>query len=493
MSTAEVSKSELRRFQPYPAYKDSGVEWLGEIPTGWDAAKMWRISSATSGGTPAKEERGYWDGEIPWVSPKDMKRRFIDSSEDTITERALAETGIRLIAPPVVLIVVRGMILAHTFPVAITTVPVTINQDMKALHFRQTVEPTFAAWLFEGVGKRILGAVVEEAAHGTKVIRMDRWRAVVAPVPPADEQRAIATFLDRETARIDALVAKKERLIELLQGKRTGLITRAVTKGLDPNVPMKDSGVEWLGEIPAHWEARRLKQIVPQITVGIVVTPSKYYVDEGIPCLRSLNIAQGRVYMKELVFISASANDLHRKSQIFEGDLVVVRTGRAGTAVVVPPDLNGSNCIDLLIIRRSEYIDSRFLYYFINSQIASAQVEAHSVGAIQEHYNTGTLANLCVSMMPLLEQRAIVSFLDRETARLDALIAKVRAAIDRLEELRTALISAAVTGKIDVRNIASTPAWPDLIEHEDGSVTIDAGSDDYVRALYGMPPHDPED
>jgi type I restriction enzyme S subunit len=149
------------RFEPYPAYKDSGIEWLGKIPGHWDTARMWRISTAASGGTPSKDESAYWDGNIPWVSPKDMKRRFIDSSEDTVTERAIAETGIKLIEPRVVLIVVRGMILAHTFPVAITTVPVTINQDMKALHFRQGTNLNFMAWLFEGIGPALLPPVVE--------------------------------------------------------------------------------------------------------------------------------------------------------------------------------------------------------------------------------------------------------------------------------------------------------------------------------------------
>jgi type I restriction enzyme S subunit len=134
----------------------------------------------------------------------------------------------------------------------------------------------------------------------------------------------------------------------------------------------------------------------------------------------------------------------------------VVRTGKAGAAVVVPPELDGSNCIDLLIIRRSAGTDSRFLYHFINSPSTLGQVEAHSVGAIQEHYNTGTLAELRVPGIPLSEQRAIAAFLDRETARIDALVAKVRDAIERLKELRTALISAAVTGKIDVREEAAT-------------------------------------
>ena len=148
-------------------------------------------------------------------------------------------------------------------------------------------------------------------------------------------------------------MAKKERLIELLQEKRAALITRAVTKGLDPSVPMKDSGVEWLGQIPAHWDAKPLKRVVPGVTVGIVVTPAKYYVDDGVPCLRSLNVARGHIDMNNLVFISPDANEQHHKSKIREGDVLIVRTGQAGAAAVVPADLDGANCIDLLIIRRS--------------------------------------------------------------------------------------------------------------------------------------------
>lgn len=127
------------RFTPYPAYKDSGVEWLGQMPAHWRVTKMWDVAQATSGGTPAKETTRYWDGDIPWVSPKDMKRRFIDSSEDTVSAAAVSETGLKLVANPAVLVVVRGMILAHSFPVGITRVPVTINQDMKALRLRDDV------------------------------------------------------------------------------------------------------------------------------------------------------------------------------------------------------------------------------------------------------------------------------------------------------------------------------------------------------------------
>lgn len=231
--TALITQAVTKGLDPTVPMKDSGVEWLAKIPAHWEGSKMGRISWAISGGTPSKDEQGYWDGDIPWVSPKDMKRRFIGSSEDTITKRAIAETGIKLIAPPVVLIVVRGMILAHSFPIAITTVPVTINQDMKSLILRAGIDPIFMAWVFEGVGKSLLAAIVEEAAHGTRVIRMDQWRTVIVPVPPESEQRAISVFLDSEAAKIDALISKIREAITSLSEYRTALISAAVTGKMD--------------------------------------------------------------------------------------------------------------------------------------------------------------------------------------------------------------------------------------------------------------------
>ena len=216
--SALITQAVTKGLDPTVAMKESGVEWLRRIPFHWESSRMWRISSAVSGGTPSKDEPSYWGGKIPWVSPKDMKRRFIDSSEDTITDQALFEAGLKLIPPPAVLIVVRGMILAHSFPVAVTRLPVTINQDMKALRLRHDIEPLFIAWVFEGVGKTLVAAVVEEAAHGTRVIRMDQWRSVTVPVPPKSEQHSIVSFLDRETSRIDALAWKVSDAVRSPQG-----------------------------------------------------------------------------------------------------------------------------------------------------------------------------------------------------------------------------------------------------------------------------------
>lgn len=231
--TALITRAATKGLDPTVLMKDSGVEWLGEVPAHWDVTRMWRTSKAISGGTPAREERLYWGGGIPWVSPKDMKRRVIDSSEDTITELAIRETGIRLIDPPVVLVVVRGMILAHSFPVGVTSVPVTINQDMKALAFRRAVDPFFMVWFFEGIGKALVAAIVEEAAHGTRAIRMNQWRSVTVPLPPEDEQRTIVAVLGRQTARIDALISNVRVAIDRLQELRTALISAAVMGKID--------------------------------------------------------------------------------------------------------------------------------------------------------------------------------------------------------------------------------------------------------------------
>ena len=169
-------------------------------------------------------------------------------------------------------------------------------------------------------------------------------------LPPADEQQAISTFLNHETAKINALITEQQRLIALLTEKRQAVISHAVTRGLNPDAPMKNSGIEWLGEVPEHWAVERLKHISSEITVGIVVEPSKYYVDDGIPALRSLNVRPCSIELENLVFISPEANKILAKSRLFAGDLVSVRSGQPGTTAIVPKEIDGCNCIDLIII-----------------------------------------------------------------------------------------------------------------------------------------------
>jgi type I restriction enzyme S subunit len=231
--TALITRAVTKGLDPNVPMKDSRVEWLGDVPAHWAMTKMWDVSRATSGATPTRENRDFWDGGIPWVSAKDMKRRLIDSSEDTVSEAALSQTGLKLIPPSAVLVVVRGMILAHTLPVALNTVRVTINQDMKALRLDGRISPQYFAYWLEGVGPEVLAVLVEEAAHGTKAIRIDRWRVLPVQVPPIAEQISIVKHVEEMTAKLDSLSVLVQDAIDRLREFRTALISAAVTGKID--------------------------------------------------------------------------------------------------------------------------------------------------------------------------------------------------------------------------------------------------------------------
>ena len=231
--SALITQAVTKGIDPDAPMKDSGVEWLADIPERWNTARMWQLSEAISGGTPSRDEPRNWGGLVPWVSPKDMKCRLLDDTEEKITERGRTEGGIRLVRPPAVLIVVRGMILAHSFPVALASVPLTINQDMKALKLGEGVDERYFGWLLNGIAHQILGTVIEKSGHGTRTVRMDEWRSVELPLPPILEQQSIADFLDRETSEVDVLLAKVHEAVDRLKELRTALIAAAVTGKID--------------------------------------------------------------------------------------------------------------------------------------------------------------------------------------------------------------------------------------------------------------------
>jgi type I restriction enzyme S subunit len=276
-------------------------------------------------------------------------------------------------------------------------------------------------------------------------------RSVPACLPCHLEQRAIAAFLDRETARIDALVAKKERLVELLQEQRTALITRAVTKGLDPNVPMKDSGVEWLGEIPAHWDVRKLKHICKRVFVGIAEAATFAYVDAGVAMLRSTDVRANRIRTEDIRYIDQRFADALSAKRLRSGDIVTVRTGNAGVSAVVPVEYDGGQCFTLVVSRLARGYDSRCFCYWLNADPGQRQFAVEGMGTAQINISVPIVQNTIVCVPPATEQGQVAEFLDWQTGRWDSLIVTIQQATERLKELRTALISAAVTGKIDVR------------------------------------------
>jgi len=441
-----------RRFKPYPDYKDSSVEWLGKIPTPWGLKRLKRIAEFRGGGTPRKDNLDYWSGNIPWVSPKDMKVFVVVDTEDKITPEAVRESATKRVPAGAVLLVVRSGILVHSIPVALAGREVTLNQDLKALIPRSELVPEYLVYLISGMQRELL---VEWKKEGATVesLEVDLIAQTQIPLPDEQEQRAIADFLDRETARIDALVAKKERLIELLQEKRTALITRVVTKGLDPTVLMKDSGVEGLGDIPAHWTVKRLWHLTPtdrRIMYGIVLPGPN--VDEGVPIVKGGDISPERLRLDRLNRTTNEIESGYVRSRLRGGDLVYAIRGSIGEVAMVPDELQGANLTqDAARVAYTPETQGNWLLYALKSAAVFSQLEAGALGATIKGVNIRDLKRASIPVPTRAEQKAVAAFLERETGKIDVLVVKVSEVIDRLKELRIALISAAVTGKIDVR------------------------------------------
>jgi type I restriction enzyme S subunit len=282
-------------------------------------------------------------------------------------------------------------------------------------------------------------------------VSVDEVAAMALPVPPLDEQRAIAAFLDRETTRIDALIDKKRRQINLLHQKRAALISHAVTKGLDPNAPMKDSGVEWLGEVPAHWQVPPLYARF-SVELGKMLDEKRITGEHLLPYVRNVDVQWDRVNIADLPEMDIMPNEYSRYT-LKAGDLLVCEGGEVGRTALWGGEL--AVCAFQKAIHRLRPITDqdlpRFLYYVMRAAAFTGVFIAQGNPNTIPHLTAEKLRVYRFPFPPTDEQRAIVGFLDCQTSKIDVLAEKINLSIDRLREYRTALISAAVTGKIDVR------------------------------------------
>lgn len=269
--------------------------------------------------------------------------------------------------------------------------------------------------------------------------------------PPKKTQVAIAKYLDNKVMLIDSVVEKAAKAIALLREYRQSIITEAVTRGLDSNAPMKPSGIEWMGNIPANWQARRVKAVVQRLNVGVVIEPSKYFDDNGtVPFLRGVNIKADGFDLSDLRYITTQSNALLKKSIVHTGDIVVVRDGAPGTALVIPPQLDGANCVSLLELTCASNIKPTYLRYALAANCSQAQFAFLSNGTAIKHLNASELGMIFVTVPPLSEQDEIIAYLDAKTAEIDALIDSKERQVELLREYRKSIISEAVTGKFKV-------------------------------------------
>ena len=416
----------------YPAYRDSGVAWIGDIPAGWQVLALKHVVSMRSGDqitADAIEEVG----EFPVFGGNGLRGytdKFTHDGHYALIGRQGALCGNINYA--------LGRFWASEHAVVVTP-----------------KRPCAVRWLGELLRAMNLGQYSVTAAQPGLAVETIGNLAI--PLPSPAEQAAISAFLDRETGKIDALVAEQERLMALLKEKRQAVISQAVTKGLNPNAKMKPSGVEWLGEVPATWTLRRLKHISPAITVGIVVNPSSYISDSGLPFIYGGDIREGIIDWENARRIEQPASEANPKTILRSGDLLTVRVGAPGVTAVVPPECDGGNCASVMLIRQGNF-NSEWLCYTMNTRIVRFQVEVVQYGAAQEQFNIAHAVDFWAPTPPRAEQDEIVAFLKVEVSKLDALSEQAQRAITLLKERRAALISAAVTGKVDVRDVVTTEA-----------------------------------
>jgi type I restriction enzyme S subunit len=434
----------------FVARPGNSPKWADDLPEGWTADWVkWSVAFAST--TPTDEDTE----KLPYISNEDIASwtgKMLKEAPEPADKEG------RVFQRDDVLFNKLRPYLAKVYHADFDGIS---SGELLNLRASDRVLPRF---LFHFLSSSAFIDTINAETFGTKMPRAD-WETVghqPLPLPDIDTQRRIAGYLDDKTARIDALIEKKRALLDRLAEKRQALITRAVARGLNPAAPLKDSGIDWLGKVPAHWEVKKLKYLTPKVSVGIVVTPANWYADEGILALRGLNIRPMGFDLQETRLISDEGHEFHAKSRLHEGDLVSVRTGDPGTTAVVTEEFDGCNCIDLVIIRRPAEMLPRYLGWFLNSNVAKVQYQLGSEGALQAHFNVETSKETLVVVPSAAEQSEIVDHLEAALNAHDEAVSKITKSVEKLTEYRAALVTAAVTGKI--RALLMDPAPAALME-----------------------------
>jgi type I restriction enzyme S subunit len=422
----------MSRYKAYSEYRDSGVEWLGNIPCDWDCVRL-KFASELSGRKVARRNEERYVG---------LENVQSNSGKFITTDEVTPEGISNVFSIGDVLFGKLRPYLAKSWLADFSgicssefLVMTSRKLDSKFLHYFTLTEEFIKQ--------------VDSSTYGSKMPRAS-WDFIgLLNIPiPSYESEKIAAFLDHETAKIDALIEKQQRLIELLKEKRQAVISHAVTKGLNPNVPMKDSGVEWLGEVPAHWEAKRIKNlsVVKRGASPRPIDEPKYFDDDGeYAWVRIADVSSSGMFLtsttQRLSSLGSSLSVKLEPNQLF--------VSIAGT-VGKPCLTTFKACIhDGFVYFPELLIDNKFLYYIFAA--GEAYLGLGKMGT-QLNLNTETVGGITIGVPPADEIMAIIKFIEQATAKYDGLISNAERLIELAQERRTALISAAVTGKIDVRD-----------------------------------------
>jgi type I restriction enzyme S subunit len=435
----------------YTEYKPSGIDWLGNIPSHWNSVKIKRKYKIVNGSTPSSADSINWGGDIIWITPADFSQAnfgYIKTSQRQITEEGLISCGTTLIPKKSIVISTRAPI----GEVVQSAQELCTNQGCKSL----VLDSDNAYERFHYYALLCNSEKLNSLGLGTTFMELSKndLGNFYVPIPPMDEQIQIANILDHKTTQIDRLIEKKKALIEKLNEKRIALITQAVTKGLNPDAPMKSSGVDWLGDVPAHWDIAKFKfHIGFQEGPGIMAVDFR---DSGVPLLRIRNVQSDYVNLDDCNYLDPEKVESqwpHFKCKI--EDLLISGSASTGLVCEITEDSVGAIVYTGLIRLWPETgkVAKEYIRWLVSSGMFFSQIDMFKTGSTIQHFGPEHLNRMLITVPPLEEQQSISEYIKISLSKIDKMISINSQAIERLTEYRTALITAAVTGKIDVSSI----------------------------------------
>ena len=439
----------------YNAYKDSGVEWIGEIPEHWQIIQLKFVCNIQGRvgykGYTVGDLVGVGEGPYTLGAKHISKKNKLDlSSPEFISWAKYHESPEIMVYKGDLLLTQRGT-LGKVVIIEEDIGETTINPSMVLLNQLNCLgkflyyffnSAYFSKWVDLNNTATAVPMLSQEQLGNFKIL-----------LSSENEQSQIAQYLDHKTTQIDKLITDKENLIELLNEERTAVINQAVSKGLNPNAPMKDSGIEWLGEIPQGWKVSKLKYHTNKIIDGAHFTPT--YIDDtnGVPFLRVTDIHNKTISLDEVKRIPLSEHlELIKRCKPEIGDVLLSKNGTIGLMKIVDWDWGFSIFVSLCLLKFKTDLINKFFIYFFDSNIAQQQIFESSQKTSVTNLHLEKIKELIIPIPSLSEQQLIVEFLDNEIDRINIIITKVNNEIELLKEYKTALISEVVTGKVDVRN-----------------------------------------
>jgi type I restriction enzyme S subunit len=438
-------------------YKASGIGWLGDVPGGWAVVPLKAVATCNDEVLPETTDG---DTVIEYVEISGVEEGRGITQTDTLAFSAAPSRARRLVRHGDVLISTVRTYLRAIATVSHPPANLVASTGFAAIRPKH-VHPGFLGYLLHC--EYLMSEVISRSVGiSYPAINASELMRLKGPIPPREEQQVIAAFLDRETAKIDALVAEQKRLIELLKEKRQAVISQALTKGLDPTVPMKNSGVAWLGQVPQHWDPIRLKRVArsgPRTFIDGDWIELPFITSEGVRLIQCGNIGTGQFEEQGFRYVSEETFKELDCTEVKPNDVLICRLQSSRTILAgracLAPDLGVRmiTSVDNCIVKPSEDFDPGYLVLLLSTSAYLSFIEVVARGGTRDRISRSQLGEVQVVAPPIHEQASIVAHVEREAGRMEALVGEAQQAILLLQERRSALISAAVTGKIDVRGL----------------------------------------